>query len=133
MKEPRYEYEFPVPYTRQWNTFYPRELDCGFNEFLDRFRDPKDIEKEVLVKKLKHTNPYYGDTNDYIKYPRAHESELREVLPAPIGQKRLNPRQSYKIPSWQRESIFKEQTKKGYYSSTDHSELRRDPPLVESH
>jgi hypothetical protein len=33
----------------------------------------------------------------YMKYPAAHEAELLEILPAPIGQKSLNPRQSYKV------------------------------------
>ena len=48
-QEPRYEYEFPLPYIKPWNRFFPFELAEGFNEILDKHRDPKDIEKEVLV------------------------------------------------------------------------------------
>lgn len=129
MKEPRYEYEFPLPYMKQWNMFGPRVRDTGFNEYMDKHRDPKDIEKEVLIKKLAHTHPFFGDTEAFIRYPEAHEADLLEVLPAPVGQKPLNPRQSYKIPSWRRNAIMKEKAKHGYYSSTDHSELRRDPQL----
>jgi len=127
MKEPKYEYEFPLPYIKQWNSFKMRISDKGFNEFLDRHRDPKDIEKEVFVKKLKHTHPYLGDTEAHIKYPEAHLEDLLEVLPEPVGQKRLNRNQSYKIPSWRRAEIMREKSKHGYYSSTEHSHLRRDP------
>jgi len=129
MKEPRYEYEFPLPYIKQWNRFSIMDSDQGFNEFLDKHRDPKDIEKEVLIKKLKHTHPYLGDLEGHLKYPEAHEEDLLETFPPPVGQKPLNRRQSYKIPSWRRLNIMKEKSKSGYFASTDHVELRRDPPL----
>jgi len=133
MKEPRYEYEFPLPYIKQWNKWWNKNdgTTSGFNEFLDRRRDPKDIEKEVLIKKLKHTHPFEGETVKNMKYPLAHEEDLLEVLPEPVGAKTLNPRQSFKIPSWRRKQIILEQSKEGYYSSTDHSELRRDPPIIQ--
>jgi hypothetical protein len=47
-QEPRYEYDFPLPYIRSWNNYYVNTIQKGFNEFLDRHRDPKDIQKEVL-------------------------------------------------------------------------------------
>lgn len=131
MKEPRYEYEFPLPYIKSWTQPFTPEVEQGFNDFLDKHRDPKDLEKEVLIKKLKHTNPYHGDT-EVFKYPLAHEEELKESLPTPIGQKALNTRQSFKIPAWRRLAIMKERSKKGYFESTDHAELRRDPPLSEA-
>ena len=36
-------------------------IQVGFDEFLNRHRDPKDIEKEVLEKKLANTDPFKGD------------------------------------------------------------------------
>lgn len=129
MKEPRFEYEFPLPYIKSWSSIKQRTGDVGFNEFMDRYRDPKELEKEVLLKKLKHTHPFEGDTEEYIKYPLAHERELKDPLPAPMGQKEFNRKQSYKIASWRRYQILRERSKVGYYSSTDHQELRRDPAL----
>jgi len=127
MKEPRFEYEFPLPHIKSWSHIQQRTGDLGFNEFMDRYRDPKDVEKEVLVKKLKHTHPLEGDTEAYIKYPLAHELELMEPLPAPLGQKEFARNQSFKIASWRRYQIQREKRKEGHYGSTDHAELRRDP------
>ncbi|XP_023320347.1 39S ribosomal protein L38, mitochondrial isoform X3 [Eurytemora carolleeae] len=131
MKEPRYEYEFPLPFIKPWNQFFEMNKAKGFNEFMDRHRDPKDIEKEVLIKKLKHTHPFKGDTREFMDYPEAHADDLLEVFPGPVGEKSLNPRQSYKIPSWRRHAILREQSQDGYFKSTKHSDLRRDPQLVE--
>ena len=61
MREPRYEYEFPEPYVKPWKSFYVDQIDKGFNEFLDRHRDPKDIERQVLESKLANTSPFTGD------------------------------------------------------------------------
>jgi len=128
MKEPRYEYEFPEYYTKSWTSFYgPGGLEKGFNEFLDRHRDPKEIEMEVLENKLKHTHPFQGDLNAFIKYPGAHEQELATFYDPPPGEKRLNPQQSFKIASWKRNEIQKARLKEGYYTTTDHAQLRRDP------
>ena len=33
-------------------------LNIGFDEFMDRHRNPKDLEREVLEAKLKHTDPF---------------------------------------------------------------------------
>jgi hypothetical protein len=46
---------------------------------------------------LRHTHPFLGDTEAYVKYPAAHDAELEELFPAPIGEKSLNPRQSFKV------------------------------------
>ena len=46
---------------------------------------------------MKHTHPFEGDTEGYIKYPLAHERELKDPLPAPLGQKEFNRKQSYKV------------------------------------
>jgi hypothetical protein len=45
------------------------------------------------------THPFQGNLEAYMKYPAAHEEELLEILPAPIGEKGLNPRQSFKVCS----------------------------------
>jgi large subunit ribosomal protein L38 len=132
MKEPRYEYEFMAPYIQPWNRWEMRNMETrlqGFNEFLDEHRDPKDIEKEVLLKKLAHTHPYKGDTEAYMKYPLAHEEDFKEYLPAPMGEKPFMKKVSKKVPSWRHEQILKEKMKQGYFSSTDHAELRKDPML----
>lgn len=128
MKEPRYEYEFPEPFIKSWYNFYgPNTKATGFDEFLDRHRDPKEIEMEVLETKLKHTHPFEGNTNAYIKYPGAHENELEETFAPPPGGKKLNPQQSNKIPQWRRNKIQRQRLKEGYFSTTDHVDLRRDP------
>ena len=46
---------------------------------------------------MKHTHPLEGDTEAYIKYPLAHELELMEPLPAPVGQKAFARNQSFKV------------------------------------
>merc|ERR1719206_182475 len=88
------------------------------------------ISREVLEVKLAHTNPFTGDTEAYIKYPGIHEEELEEQLPAPVGAKRLNPRQSYKIAQWRRNAVQKQRLKERYFRSSDHRELRRDPSMT---
>jgi len=130
MREPRYEYEFPDWYVKPWQHFSQTNLKDGFDEFLDRRRDPKDIQREVLEVKLSHTNPFTGDTDAYIKYPGIHEMELREVFPPPVGEKRLNSRQSFKIAQWRRTAIQKQRLKERYFRSSDHKDLRRDPCLT---
>jgi len=129
MKEPRYEYEFPDWYVKPWNNFYHTNLKDGFDEFLDRHRDPKDLEREVLEVKLSHTNPFTGDVDAYIKYPGIHQEELEETFAPPIGE-RLNQKQSYKIAQWRRNAVQKQRMKERYFRSSDHKDLRRDPSLT---
>ena len=129
MKEPRYEYEFPDWYIKPWSEFFHGNLKDGFDEFLDRHRDPKDIEREVLEVKLAHTNPFTGDMDAYIKYPGIHEEELNDQFAPPIGEKRFNPKQSFKIAQWRRNAIQKQRMKERYFRSTDHKDLRRDPSM----
>jgi len=130
MREPRYEYEFPDWYVKPWSQFGQTNLKDGFDEFLDRHRDPKDIQREVLEVKLAHTNPFTGDTEAYIKYPGIHEEELEDQFPPPVGEKRLNSRQSYKIAQWRRNAVQKQRMKERYFRSSDHKELRRDPCMT---
>ena len=130
MKEPRYEYEFPDWYIQPWWSHINQDKKDGFDEFFDRHRNPKDLEREVLETKLKHTDPFQGDTEAYIRYPGIHQSELEEQFPPPIGEKRLNPKQSFKIPQWRRNAIQKQRMKERYFRSSNHSDLRRDPSMT---
>jgi hypothetical protein len=59
-QEPRYEYDFPLPYIRSWNNYYVNTIQKGFNEFLDRHRDPKDIQKEVLEVRMVYRDQCCG-------------------------------------------------------------------------
>ena len=47
----------------------------GFDEFLNRHRDPKDIEKEVLEKKLANTDPFKGDR--FLEQPIVDQAHLQ--------------------------------------------------------
>ena len=98
---------------------------------LSEFQDDY-LEREVLEEKLRHTDPFLGDTEDYIRYPGIHMEELEEQFPAPPGEKRLNPKQSYKIAQWRRNAVQKQRLKQRYFRSTDHSDLRRDPSMTSS-
>ena len=83
----------------------------------------------MLELKLTHTDPYEGDTNAYMKYPGVHDEDLNEQFPPPPGEKRLNPKQSYKIAQWRRNAVTKQRLKERYFRSTDHKDLRRDPGM----
>lgn len=127
MKEPRYEYEFPDWYVTPWMSHINTNLKDGFDEFLDRHRNPKDVEREVLEAKLGNTDPFLGNKESYVKYPGIHQIELEEQFPPPKGEKRLNPKQSFKIAQWRRNAIQRQRMKERYFRSTDHKELRQDP------
>ncbi|KAJ9584581.1 hypothetical protein L9F63_021079 [Diploptera punctata] len=55
MQEPAYEYDFPPPYIRPQEHFPLRK---PFNLYLDKYRDPKDVNKQYLMKKLKTVHPF---------------------------------------------------------------------------
>lgn len=55
MKEPVYEYDFPKPYIRP-QEWFPRRKP--FNLYMDKYRDPKQINKEYLLRKLKNEDPF---------------------------------------------------------------------------
>lgn len=59
LKEPVFEYDSP-------KSFHPPErmfaLRQPFNLYLDRYRDPKQINKEYLARDLAKTNPFDGPT-----------------------------------------------------------------------
>ncbi|CAG9864449.1 unnamed protein product [Phyllotreta striolata] len=67
MKEPIFEYDFPPPYIKK-QVWYP--LREPFNIYLDKYRDPKEINKEFLLRKLKHVHPFEGSPAP-LPYPNA--------------------------------------------------------------
>ncbi|XP_057335282.1 39S ribosomal protein L38, mitochondrial [Microplitis mediator] len=90
MKSPKFEYDFPPPYIRPQEWF---PLKQAFNLYLDRYRDPKDINKDFLLKKLKKTHPFKGPERP-LKYPRAYAFDRD-------------------MPSWLKTELVKEQLKQG--------------------
>lgn len=65
---PIFEYDFPEHYYKPQTWFPLRE---AFNLYLDRYRDQKEIAKEMLVKKLKMTDPFKGDLRPKYPFPNA--------------------------------------------------------------
>ncbi|XP_013422116.1 39S ribosomal protein L38, mitochondrial [Lingula anatina] len=55
MKEPSYEYDYPPAYRPKQVKYPHRE---PFNFYLDKYRDIKDINEQVLVEKLKVISPF---------------------------------------------------------------------------
>lgn len=56
MKEPVFEYDFPAPFIKKQATF-PRRKE-PFNLYMDKYRDPKQINKEFLIRKLADVHPF---------------------------------------------------------------------------
>ncbi|XP_068209894.1 large ribosomal subunit protein mL38 [Palaemon carinicauda] len=54
MREPVYEYDFPPPYLTPEKYFPIRK---PFNEYMDRYKHPKELNKEMLLKRLAKLNP----------------------------------------------------------------------------
>ncbi|XP_050302301.1 39S ribosomal protein L38, mitochondrial [Anthonomus grandis grandis] len=67
MKEPIFEYDFPPPYLRKQEWFPKRQ---PFNLYMDRYRDPKQINKEFLMRKMKKVHPFQAPAPP-LPYPNA--------------------------------------------------------------
>ncbi|CAH1962087.1 unnamed protein product [Acanthoscelides obtectus] len=67
MKEPIFEYDFPPPYVRKQEWFPLRK---PFNLYMDKYRDPKQINKEFLMRKMKHVHPF-KEPPPPLPYPNA--------------------------------------------------------------
>ncbi|XP_061703871.1 large ribosomal subunit protein mL38 [Cydia pomonella] len=67
-KEPVYEYDFPEPYIKP-QTWYPKKEP--FNIYMDKYRDPKKINKEYLLRKFKNENPFQKPAPP-LRFPNAH-------------------------------------------------------------
>ena len=124
MEEPKYEYHFLPSYVRPWNDMFQDHFanQKGFNRFLDRYRDPKEIQEEILKKRLKTLDPFKGDLDREIKYPNAHapHAESREAKGRPHETLELG-------PMWRLREIEQERLRSGLYKDMDWFEPRRDP------
>lgn len=95
-KVPIYRYDFPKPYIKKQKWFPLKE---PFNLYLDKYRDPKQINKEFLLRKLKKVHPFDGP-EPLLKYPLAHRFD------------------KYK-PSWLRFEITKKRRGHGRVNNLD--------------
>lgn len=68
LKHPVYEYDFPAPYLRDQEWF---PLRRPFNLYMDKYRDPKQVAKEYLARKLARTHPFEGP-EPALRFPNAH-------------------------------------------------------------
>jgi large subunit ribosomal protein L38 len=78
MEQPLYSYEYPEPHFEPQKEF-PPEL-TAFNEYLDRYRDYKDIDKEILLKRLKRISPFQPNIK-LAKFPNLMFKEEKDTLP----------------------------------------------------
>jgi len=115
MKEPKYEYNFAPPYVEPWDDESENPGNVSFNLYLDQFRDPKDVQEEILKKRLKSIHPYQGDLDKEIRYPNAHHPRAFTI---PFNTK---------TSSWQVREIERERLRRGLYKDMDHTHPRRDP------
>ncbi|CAH0392229.1 unnamed protein product [Bemisia tabaci] len=68
VKEPIFEYDYPVEYIKP-QTWWP--LREPFNLYLDKYRDPKQIAKEYFLRRMKKVHPF--EPPKYVlKYPGAY-------------------------------------------------------------
>ncbi|KAK4019970.1 hypothetical protein OUZ56_001968 [Daphnia magna] len=93
MKEPIYDFDFPEPYKKP-PVWFPKK--AAFNLYLDKHRDPKQISKELLLKRMKTVDPFE---------PKKPEPKYPNALP-----------EDNKLPSWVRVEIRKQRLKWGRYS-----------------
>ncbi|XP_055610590.1 39S ribosomal protein L38, mitochondrial [Uranotaenia lowii] len=68
MKHPTFEYDFPRPFLRDQEWF---PLRRPFNLYMDKYRDPKQVAKEYLARKLAKTHPFEGPEPP-LRFPNAH-------------------------------------------------------------
>lgn len=94
MKEPSFEFVFPVPYHPIQKKFPHKK---PFNLYLDRYRDIKDINEEVLQEKLKTVHPFKPSTDP--KYPLYRLQLENRGLPSWLKKKRRNA--THKVMQWE--------------------------------
>lgn len=96
MKEPKFEYDWEKPYLPP-QELYP--FHKYFPEYLDLYRDKKEIAKELLEEKLKKVDPFKKPEEEF-PYPDTF-------------------RISHEVPTWKKFEIHKERRKEGKYGDTD--------------
>ncbi|XP_057651667.1 39S ribosomal protein L38, mitochondrial [Diorhabda carinulata] len=87
MKEPIFEYDFPPPYIKKQKWFPIRE---PFNLYMDKYRDPKQINKEFFMRKMKNVHPFKAPPPP-LPYPNAvyFEGYIPSWLKLEIRKSRL--------------------------------------------
>jgi large subunit ribosomal protein L38 len=86
MKEPVYDYDYPEAYINDPITFPHRQ---PFNIYLDRYADPKEVNKRFLQEKLAKTHPFEGPEPP-LRFPNAHfHGNEPSWLKTEIQKKRL--------------------------------------------
>ncbi|XP_006615534.1 39S ribosomal protein L38, mitochondrial [Apis dorsata] len=86
-KEPIFQYDFPKLYVKP-QTWFPKKEP--FNLYLNRYRDPRDIMKEYLLRRLRNTHPF-KEPEPPLKYPNAikFDKYLPSWLKIQIRKERL--------------------------------------------
>ncbi|XP_011860991.1 PREDICTED: 39S ribosomal protein L38, mitochondrial [Vollenhovia emeryi] len=86
---PIFRYNFPAPYIKKQKWFPKKE---PFNIYLDKYRDPKQIKKEFLLRKLKKVHPFNGPDLQ-LKFPLAHND--RKYVPSWLKFEMIKKRLGY--------------------------------------
>ncbi|EZA58997.1 hypothetical protein DMN91_010852 [Ooceraea biroi] len=97
VRVPMFRYDFPAPFLNKQEWF---PLKKPFNIYLDKYRDPKQIMKEFLLRKLKKVHPFNGP-EPKPKFPLAYSM----------------PRE--RIPSWLAFEMFKKRKGQGRVNDLD--------------
>lgn len=84
-REPIFQYDFPKAYIKP-QTWFPKKQP--FNLYLDKYRDPKEIMKEFLLKKLEKIDPL-KEPKPPLKYPNAVKAIVPSWLKLEIMKERL--------------------------------------------
>merc|ERR1712083_801604 len=106
-------YDFLPNYSTPWNEKNPRRKDTPFNLFLESKREPKEIQEEILKKKLALSHPFKRQLDGHIQFPNAHG-------PFPRYHKDIA-----KYGTWRIREIERERLRQGVYKDMDWTELRR--------
>ncbi|KAK3918825.1 39S ribosomal protein L38, mitochondrial [Frankliniella fusca] len=69
MQEPIFEYDFPEHYVAKPKWF--PDHDQSFDVYLDRYRDPRELNKEYMLTRLKTTDPFQKEKKK-LQYPLVH-------------------------------------------------------------
>jgi len=97
MAEPIYEYDWPKPYVEPQEEFPAKNV--AFSQYLDTYRDVKDIEKELFTKRLKRISPFTNDGGDKIQarrrryFPNLFWHRNQENLPSWIHWEKIRENQ----------------------------------------
>lgn len=95
---PIFRYDFPKPYIRKQEWF---PLGQPFNLYMDKYRDPKQIMKEFLIRKLKKVHPF-KEPEPALQFPAAHYMKKQkpswlkfEMIKKGLGYGRVNDLNEY--------------------------------------